>query len=483
MLNKFLDKLDLDKEPELFSALAQLHSHHPSSSSSSDDSDDSDDGSSKDTSQPSTLTRDSEHDIPGAPNAPDDDSNDAIDDPSQASSTTSGTSSTSSHSSQSNLDLDELFHNFDVDPNYAQHLENYYDLQRSLHNVSRELSSTKRLLKMASGQDTKLKELQQLMFSPDPNVRHRAGEELGERLKLLDGTPVNRRLNFSDSSSSESDTQKQLTSTPDPHMPNPILDRERLFRDYTKRVHKLKERLSQSGPLDPAIKDRIETSLKKAKLHLQKTKLAKGLDDSPLSSELSPDSNPDLNISFNTATSDSESQQKSPQHSDDSASDPELLEQTGTQFYNTIYQQEANMQNIERGLEWDDFDLQQRQQTPPVALPERTNQQEAIKEWLANSPDNADIQNNDRIPVTTRYGRAIKARKIFDPADELEREKELKVAHKKVREPSVIKPPTQSPLNPRDNPIATPQPGSSGIHTQSQKSKRTPGLAVKSSRK
>lgn len=143
--------------------------------------------------------------------------------------------------------------------------------------------------------------------------------------------------------------------------------------------------------------------------------------------EHNENSDPELNLSFKTDETGSDSQNNSKLQKRESASDTEP-DATGTQFYNTVYRRGALLQDTDENLERDNSDLHQ-QNPDPITSPPQANQREAIREWLANSPYNQAIMNNDRIPVITRSGRVVKQRKIFDPADEVDREKELKLAY------------------------------------------------------
>jgi hypothetical protein len=102
----------------------------------------------------------------------------------------------------------------------------------------------------------------------------------------------------------------------------------------------------------------------------------------------------------------------------------------------------------ERALEWDDTDLF----TPiPPRFPHLPSERVSVRDWLNKSDQPSSLSPD---PVVTRSGRRIKPRIIFDPADEILREKTLKASIKKTVLPP--QPPTavteeQQSTTPQDN--------------------------------
>jgi hypothetical protein len=480
MLSNFLDKLDLDNQKDLTSIISSTvpMQRHKSLDTSSDDSDDDDDGIDYGVLDGPMLPP------PQLPPLLDDDSisshHSVHSHHSHHSMHTASEDEQSSHYDADNdvrddlLDLDQLQQDFDIQPDYLAQLNRHRDLQGGLHNVSKQLAGTAKIIKIASGQDTKLHELQQLMMSPDASVRHNAAEALGRRLALLDTPDVAKRISFEQDSSSSSSSDNVDEDVADDLDETPVHDRaqlytERLFRSCEQTIQRLTNRLNSTEPLSRDVRALAEDKLHLAKMRLrelhaqaQKDEILPPGDPSPTSSQKS----------LHTATEDAASSPISTEAShasgsphDSSGSNPAPSEHhetlypevtiretprldLGPQPDNMFHSREHPYQGpqdaiqrwvdrsdpltstptqgaeAERNLEWDDTDL-----FTPIQprFPHLPSERVSVRDWLNKSD-----QPSSNDPVITRSGRKVKPRILFDPADEILRERALKASIKKT---------------------------------------------------
>ena len=494
-LNKFLADLDLDNQ-KILTFLPTDQNNDPVPDLISDSSGDSDDDD-----QPKRGL----HSFTQNLDRPDDDSNytqpSHITNPS-SSATSMHTASRSVPSLDSSdlsaqndmLDLNQLQENFDVDDEFMEQLENYREVRDDFNDVRHQLAGASKVIKMASGEDTKLRDLQQLMMSPDPAVRHSAGEALGKRLSLLTNPAIAKRIAF-DVSSSESSNDSRASEALNSDKSDIIAKHEQakietrnLMKHCAKTIEKLSDKLNSPNVLSPEIRETVVDQLKKAKATFRKAQ-AKTLqlegqigetpkaasspegslhtiDDEVASihttTDQSPNSKEDSDIQLEQDAASPElhiddslnatviAQAQSPTQlnkASDDLSTPAIAIRRWLSNESPIPPTPGLDDGANKTLDWDDYDLHNIQATP-VALP---SQKLDVQTWLHNQPVVA-----PQIPNVSRAGRTLKKKVIFDPSDEIKREKELKASLKshKTKLPSVAQP---------SSPDDGQQPSTSGI--------------------
>jgi len=531
MLHKFLDQLDLDNERELYSVLrpdkkvSQSHDHDDDSSDSDSSSSD-DDGHDGGNTEGSEQGSDNDDVTGGPPQLNDDDSNESIVDlpastPPPSSSDSFNSARTSAHTEGSNsFSMDNIFQNFEVDPDFSAKIRNFDKLQDQINDINRSLASAKRILNMATGQDPKLRELHQLAMSPDPHIRNKAGNELGERLAYLHDQSIARTLAFSDSGS-----DSEASEAADPGNPNPQsflgeVERDRMLANCARRLHNLRDRLSLTGPLDHDIREKVKRSLKKAKSKLKRTKQLAGLSPNSSNSQSEPNSDPSSAKSFSTMASASKSSASNPDEESNQAPQTPVRRGPRPPRRRSDEDQPDNEISFIPPPHLQPFRVTPqptpRQQPPVAQLPQ---QKDIVRNWLEDHEQQL-IKEQDEPAVFTRSGRRVQKPTIFDPADEVVRERELrqnlKVAEAERKAARTVKvdppgaagrdvSPQPGPSRVHFHPSATSTPGArprghsghrpsivprdispqqstSGIQTRSAKSKATAGISVKSSK-
>ena len=504
MIGKFLDTLDLDNNPDLSHVLTShnasddLEGHNSEVESLSDLSSEaspfvsSSDSESSDSDGPS----DGDHPLPILDDGRD--SNNTIVDPSLPESSVETSNDASHHSSgagnnswDSLFGLESLFRTLQSEASsleseideadFQRNLLQYFDIKKETDSVDNHLRSVKRLLKLAAEHDTKFGELQELAMSADPDIRIKAEKELDDRLNEM-YEANKRKLVFTSSNSSNSEDDRKpphMTSSPFGHIltssEKRISTADRRDKAYLKqkgRIQDLAEQLDSSFPIPDKIKAELKRSLDKANNILRKARHSLKMAQTS-SSEL------DLSQTNSSRHSNPQDAEVPKQQSDPSTDATPSLDVSQapdnpgeTQYFTQPSSEDEEEEKVqpapvfkpvpqprasknttrEESLEWDNDDLNHDVQPPPAENKPDADARKNVSKWLQ---ENYDI--NIEAPMVTRSGRQIKHRVIYDPADEIEREKQLKQAHK-AQLPIKIQP-TQSTVK---NSSAQVQPGPSG---------------------
>ena len=345
----------------------------------------------------------------------------------------------------------------EFDPEFADAMNKFYSeaanrfkhlkkVEQECDEIAEELAVTKRLIELAQGSKPTFDELQQLMKSPDPHVRNKAVAEFRERLDELEAESVE----------AARDGYNPITSTPKYKQQrafNPDLARDTLVYQCAKGIEKMKDRLSLSGPLPDSVRKRVLRSVKKAQLKLKETKRKIGI--SSTSNSGSTKNSSSLSLSGLSKTSsgpdDSEIESHYEWGSDEAAK--ATLASSGDASGSNPELKRAEPARAGEDIEWDHYE-----DPPPrprvIEGPQPDNffnsaerpyagPADAIRRWMDDGEEAKDKPIGDT-PKVTRYGRQVKPRNIFDPADEAEREKQLRAqareeAQKKLAEKLIQK--------------------------------------------
>jgi hypothetical protein len=277
-------------------------------------------------------------------------------------------------------------------------------------------------------------------------------------LKIL---TENTSLEFNSSSSSDGSNQPR-TSTPIKNSRGDILaERDRKFAKLAKDISDLDLQVNDSDILTDEMLERITKSLSRARSSLGQARNLAGLSKSSEESNLDPALIKPDHSSASTSSSHPQEEHEGMHYPSHNSEGSSLEKEQPEPGFKPIPKPRTKVRDSD-SLEWDNFDLQEKEVEP--SLDEEVDQQQKIDAQKVTKWLDEKYVDDEPPPIVTRSGRQIRRPVMFDPSDEITREKHLREAHKKqFKVPNVPEKQAETHAEEKSEDPVDIEPGASGL--------------------